>query len=266
MKKKAFTLIELLVVIAIIAILAAILFPVFTQAKNAAKKTQDISNMKQIALASQMYLGDSDDTYHRLQNGARMTGPKLRNGPEVMLQPYLKSEQIWEAPNDSYSRPSCLVPKAGGKISYSFTLAGNSNNNPMTDTFGIHGMANDTDANVGDSFTATALGEPAQTIHIYPLWMTSSYQNNRSWYRYYSANLRSWPVYPDYITFAYCAANDGYGAIGGYAGMTNWGFADGHVKSIKQTQIMDPLWVTNPALAVTNKAKNLVHYDAAFKS
>ena len=61
--RKAFTLIELLVVIAIIAILAAILFPVFAQAKQAAKKTQDMSNMKQMGIGAMLYLADSDDTY-----------------------------------------------------------------------------------------------------------------------------------------------------------------------------------------------------------
>ncbi len=59
--KKAFTLIELLVVIAIIAILAAILFPVFSQAKTAAKKTQDLSNIKQIGTALYIYASDNDD-------------------------------------------------------------------------------------------------------------------------------------------------------------------------------------------------------------
>ena len=58
--KRGFTLIELLVVIAIIAILAAILFPVFAQAKAAAKKTADASNMRQIATAMLMYAGDND--------------------------------------------------------------------------------------------------------------------------------------------------------------------------------------------------------------
>ena len=61
--KRAFTLIELLVVIAIIAILAAILFPVFAQAKEAAKKTADLSNNKQLGTATAIYLSDSDDLY-----------------------------------------------------------------------------------------------------------------------------------------------------------------------------------------------------------
>lgn len=61
--KRAFTLIELLVVIAIIAILAAILFPVFAQAKVAAKKTQDISNIKQIGTSQLIYAADYDDHY-----------------------------------------------------------------------------------------------------------------------------------------------------------------------------------------------------------
>lgn len=69
MKTKAFTLIELLVVIAIIAILAAILFPVFAQAKLAAKKTSSLSNTKEVGLAEIMYSGDYDD-YFVIQGNA----------------------------------------------------------------------------------------------------------------------------------------------------------------------------------------------------
>ena len=64
MNRKAFTLIELLVVIAIIAILAAILFPVFAQAKEAAKKTSCLSNLKQIGTATLIYVNDYDDTLY----------------------------------------------------------------------------------------------------------------------------------------------------------------------------------------------------------
>ena len=60
---RGFTLIELLVVIAIIAILAAILFPVFAQAREAARKTQCLSNTKQIGTAYMMYLQDFDETF-----------------------------------------------------------------------------------------------------------------------------------------------------------------------------------------------------------
>jgi prepilin-type N-terminal cleavage/methylation domain-containing protein len=78
--KRAFTLIELLVVIAIIAILAAILFPVFAQAKTAAKKTAAISNQKQIGLGLIMYAGDSDDKYPQTDgcDQGSSLNPKLR--------------------------------------------------------------------------------------------------------------------------------------------------------------------------------------------
>ena len=84
--KKAFTLIELLVVIAIIAILAAILFPVFAQAKYAAKRTQSLSNLKQIGTATMIYVNDSDDVLypHRTNCNADASGK-----PTAVCQEYL---------------------------------------------------------------------------------------------------------------------------------------------------------------------------------
>lgn len=81
MRKRAFTLIELLVVIAIIAVLAAILFPVFAQAKSAARQAACISNMKQFALAAHLYLGDSDDVWF----------PTVRYEPREGFAP----QQMW---------------------------------------------------------------------------------------------------------------------------------------------------------------------------
>ena len=72
--KRAFTLIELLVVIAIIAILAAILFPVFAQAKLAAKKTADLSNIKQLGTALAIYMNDNDDLYPAMVSDNVTTG------------------------------------------------------------------------------------------------------------------------------------------------------------------------------------------------
>lgn len=86
--RRAFTLIELLVVIAIIAILAAILFPVFSQAKLAAKKTQSISNIKQLGTGVMIYMTDNDDVYPMSEYGsggnyfswASMVYPYVKNG------------------------------------------------------------------------------------------------------------------------------------------------------------------------------------------
>jgi len=91
---KAFTLIELLVVIAIIAILAAILFPVFAQAKAAAKKTQCLSNIKQTTTASIMYSGDSDDTFVANGEGQLPAGA----GNWSTLEPYTGQGDSYFAP------------------------------------------------------------------------------------------------------------------------------------------------------------------------
>jgi prepilin-type N-terminal cleavage/methylation domain-containing protein len=97
-QSKAFTLIELLVVIAIIAILAAILFPVFAQAKAAAKGTVAISNMKQIGTGLQIYLADSDD----IQVPRYVQTATLPIRTEVswkqVTAPYMKSRDMYKDP------------------------------------------------------------------------------------------------------------------------------------------------------------------------
>jgi len=103
---KAFTLIELLVVIAIIAILAAILFPVFAQAKVAAKGTAALSNAKQSTLASIMYSGDNDDmqVLFAIQNDT--TAPADNHRPwSVLMLPYMKSANIFQDPLTTIWKP-----------------------------------------------------------------------------------------------------------------------------------------------------------------
>src|SRR5690349_16693995 len=92
--KKAFTLIELLVVIAIIAILAAILFPVFAQAKMAAKKTVEIAHVKQFGTAHFMYSADYDDVFAL----ARTYGPDVDSIHSLSVYPYVKNYQIYVTP------------------------------------------------------------------------------------------------------------------------------------------------------------------------
>ena len=106
-RTRAFTLIELLVVIAILAILAAILFPVFAQAKLAAKKTVALSETKQIALASILYATDKDDTIVP----SALWLPTINGAPQrfmyapamCMLQPYVGSYALWSAPADPHT-------------------------------------------------------------------------------------------------------------------------------------------------------------------
>ncbi len=108
--RRAFTLIELLVVIAIIAILAAILFPVFAQAKNAAKKTVSISNTKQISLAGVLYANDYDDTTAPLYwfDPTNMSQPSTQGFYYwgVLFLPYTKTEAILIAPSDTADDPT----------------------------------------------------------------------------------------------------------------------------------------------------------------
>ncbi|RYG49390.1 prepilin-type N-terminal cleavage/methylation domain-containing protein [bacterium] len=101
--KRAFTLIELLVVIAIIAILAAILFPVFAQAKAAAKKTASLSNVKQIGTSMYLYVGDNDDVTPSMWGGTpgqtcQPTGENCSQEWWFGLYPYLKSVDLLYSP------------------------------------------------------------------------------------------------------------------------------------------------------------------------
>ncbi|MES2460475.1 MAG: DUF1559 domain-containing protein [Armatimonadota bacterium] len=98
-RRSAFTLIELLVVIAIIAILAAILFPVFAQARAKARQTACLSNMKQIGLGLMMYMQDNDDVYpqHLLQ--PVINGATVNVGWAQFIYPHVKNADIFVCPD-----------------------------------------------------------------------------------------------------------------------------------------------------------------------
>jgi prepilin-type N-terminal cleavage/methylation domain-containing protein/prepilin-type processing-associated H-X9-DG protein len=98
-KRRGFTLIELLVVIAIIAILAAILFPVFAKARAKARQTQCLSNLKQIGLAFAQYTSDYDGRYPGHYGcWSSYTG---------MVQPYMKNQEIWLCPTQGETGCAC---------------------------------------------------------------------------------------------------------------------------------------------------------------
>ena len=140
--RRGFTLIELLVVIAIIAILAAILFPVFARARAKARQAQCTSNLKQLGIALEMYSSDYDDLYPFAKDAADEYCPQIWDSFPVwqawipymprlvdVLQPYCKSREVFHCASDtgfdylqntSYAVPAQPTAFEGIGTSYSF--------------------------------------------------------------------------------------------------------------------------------------------------
>ena len=133
--KRGFTLIELLVVIAIIAILAAILFPVFAQARDKARATACMSNMKQLATGVTMYVQDSDERlFFRPAASAAKVGSG-RSGAVItgtvasaqaqwwnLLMPYLKNKGVYSCPSDPL-QPTSVDASGNSTIPRSFVAS-----------------------------------------------------------------------------------------------------------------------------------------------
>jgi len=113
--RKGFTLIELLVVIAIIAILAAILFPVFAKAREKARQSSCANNMKQLALGAAMYVQDFDEKFPSGNSGL-LVGPGVANpdGWAAQIFPEVKSTGVYKCPDDATAGTGALVPISYG--------------------------------------------------------------------------------------------------------------------------------------------------------
>jgi prepilin-type N-terminal cleavage/methylation domain-containing protein/prepilin-type processing-associated H-X9-DG protein len=174
-----FTLIELLVVIAIIAILAAILFPVFSQAREKARQTSCASNLRQMAVALMMYTQDYDETFPNAQwIGPAAFPPNWYFGDSSrdLLAPYTKSDGIFVCPSDT-ELAQLLVPPANQPFGLSYQFNGNplghGNNimklvyfgddtgKPMTEPG--NNVALSTQANVGDP-TSPVIGTKLSAV------------------------------------------------------------------------------------------------------
>lgn len=178
--KRGFTLIELLVVIAIIAILAAILFPVFAQAKTSAKAAASLSNDKQINLAALMYAGDNDDTLVRMGVWGSGDPDSVGFGSynyapwTLALDPYQKNVDLNMSPLGSGTiRPtSTLSRRRQGTqyvtYGYNYTYLSPS----PTPTWPTPML----------SLSATAVNSPAETVMITERMHPASHNYATYWY------------------------------------------------------------------------------------
>jgi prepilin-type N-terminal cleavage/methylation domain-containing protein/prepilin-type processing-associated H-X9-DG protein len=198
-RKAGFTLIELLVVIAIIAILAAILFPVFAQAREKARQASCLSNTKQIATAVMMYTQDYDEMYAM---NLYFQGPNKWFSFYDAHVPYVKNDQILQCPSkkDEIDWPAMISLLSGGALTSpgTFRFASYNGNYALFEDgnwgapFGLNTQVN--------PISMAELSYPADTSAFYDGWLATTFHS---------------PIAPRHNDFANCA------------------YADGHAKSVK---------------------------------
>lgn len=227
-KRGAFTLIELLVVIAIIAILAAILFPVFARARENARRSSFLNNLKQIGLGVMQYAQDYDEKYPAMSLDVV---PTFATGPQQyanynmwrQIYPYTKSWQILNCPS-AIANTTSAIPDGNDSTSY---------------------FVNGVIIRLGDGLSMAAVSQPALRI------MVNEYTQVVAW-----AYQRPTLTDPNDPTKGYRYWNEGGRSIH-FDGLNNL-FADGHVKWRKESS----LCVTDYGLAPWSAADGIsAQYD-----
>ncbi|MGV3719949.1 MAG: DUF1559 domain-containing protein [Actinomycetota bacterium] len=215
--RRGFTLIELLVVIAIIAILAAILFPVFARAREAARQSSCLSNTKQMGNAVLMYVQDYDEIYPWMWQGGGGSAwvhiPVNQTASSdyyiwaEWIYPYVKNDGVFQCPSRKFTQAQ--MPFTTFPVSYNYN--GNA-------TGGLSGAA------------MASIEAPATTVLLYDGWTMDAW-----WYAQDHASLLSglpgWnPASPSPV--AWTSGN--WDVVRRHNGGTNVAFADGHSKWVNK--------------------------------
>ena len=243
-----FTLIELLVVIAIIAILSAILFPVFATAREKARQTGCLSNLKQIGLAFNQYVQDYDEMSLNViyNNGS----PWTQFTPGQLLNPYLKSSAVWRCPSDTNNQTG--VDAGFDNPSYGYNAYFLAFSMPQSCPLSAGGC-NSTQPFNPIPVATTKLQTPSQDAVFLGAWggYTSTPSNPGSTYSWFLDNVNSIATRTEGSPQATLAPVKVGHNQGG-----NVSFADGHAKWL-------PSQLIGAAIAAENACDNQAPYNNA---
>ncbi|HEY3332781.1 MAG TPA: DUF1559 domain-containing protein [Capsulimonadaceae bacterium] len=260
--RRGFTLIELLVVIAIIAILAAILFPVFATAREKARQTSCASNLKQLGLGVLQYVSDYDEIYPAGQF-ASMYGPGC--GWIGQIYPYVKSSGVFGCPSDTTVVPNLsdtyhmdkssylinqvtVIPQTGNTYGITQAQPQSKFTAPTLSVelfeaagFGMHFPPQAEGSSTGEQSSGSGLG-----FNVQPASVTAGMNSAAYWVDYptdchagYGMACPGWTYYYGLFTAlgSYPSAPKPSFASNRHSGGANYLLADGHVKWLKPTQV-----------------------------